>query len=136
MGKPAAREGDMHVCPLASPGAVPHVGGEIGSGSMTVLINGKPAATAGHSCACEGAVDFIITGSATVFINGKPAARLGDLCEHGGVVTAGSDSVFIGGRKFRYKGRSELSGVGVKKELTEQEKNRVIGQAMADGMED
>ncbi|WP_081146163.1 PAAR domain-containing protein [Niastella vici] len=132
MGKPAAREGDMHVCPLVPPGCAPHMGGEIGLGCVTVLINDKPAVTVGHTCACEGAVDLIITGSSTVFINGKPAARMGDECVHGGVITAGSTSVFIGGRKFRYKGEAEPGGVGVNAALTKEEKDRAIRRAIKD----
>lgn len=122
----------MHVCPLVPPGCAPHMGGEIGLGGATVLINAKPAATVGHSCACEGAVDLIITGSFTVFINGKPAARMGDECAHGGTITTGSASVFIGGRKFRYRGDAEPGGVVVYKELTKQETDSAISRAITD----
>ena len=45
MGKPAARIGDMHVCPFVDPGPKPHVGGPIvGPSVPTVLIGGQPAA--------------------------------------------------------------------------------------------
>ena len=44
MGKPAARIGDMHVCPKADPGPKPHVGGPVAGGSGNVLINGVSAA--------------------------------------------------------------------------------------------
>jgi uncharacterized Zn-binding protein involved in type VI secretion len=92
LGKPAARVGDAHGCPLVTPGTNdPHVGGPIiGPGCKTVLIEGKPAATAGDTCACKGAEDKIISGSTGVFIGGKPAARQGDPCAHGGIVIGGS----------------------------------------------
>ncbi|MEM9666295.1 MAG: PAAR domain-containing protein, partial [Bacteroidota bacterium] len=46
-GQPAARVGDMHVCPMVTPAPapVPHVGGPVVSpGAPTVLIGGVPAA--------------------------------------------------------------------------------------------
>src|SRR5690554_7654205 len=45
-GMPAATMGDMHVCPMVTPGVtpVPHVGGPlVGPVPPTVLIGGKPA---------------------------------------------------------------------------------------------
>ncbi|MEO9052216.1 MAG: PAAR domain-containing protein [Ginsengibacter sp.] len=99
MGKPAARIGDMHVCPLQTPGTppIPHVGGAIvGPGCATVLIGGMPAAVMGDMCTCVGPPDTIILGSAGVFIGGKPAARMGDQCAHGGVITVGLPTVLIG----------------------------------------
>jgi hypothetical protein len=69
MGQPAARVGDMHVCPMVT-GIVPHVGGPI-------LPPGCP----------------------TVLIGGQPAARLGDLTAHGGAVVMGFPMVLVGPRK-------------------------------------
>lgn len=105
MGKPAARIGDGHICPMVTPGTgTPHTGGPIiGPGCETVLIEGIPAATEGDVCACVGATDKITSGSTGVFIGGKPAARAGDKCEHGGLVIGGSGMVLIGesmGRNF------------------------------------
>lgn len=95
---PAARIGDMHVCPLVNPGPVPHVGGPIvGPGAPTVLIAGMPAAVMGDTCICTGPPDTIAKGSATVMIGGKPAARLGDTTAHGGSIVAGAPTVMIGG---------------------------------------
>ncbi len=54
-----------------------------------------------HVSVLEEGRDKIITGSASVYIGGKPAARLGDLCAHGGKVTIGSGTVFIGGDSIR-----------------------------------
>lgn len=96
MGKPAARIGDMHVCPMFE-GPKPHVGGPItGSGVATVLIGGVPAATMGDICACMGEPDTIVMGSSGVLIGGKPAARMGDQCSHGGSIIIGMPTVLIG----------------------------------------
>ncbi|MCW3105921.1 MAG: evpJ [Segetibacter sp.] len=99
MGKPAARIGDMHVCPMVTPGVppIPHVGGPIvGPGCPTVLIGGMPAAVMGDMCTCVGPPDTIILGSVGVMIGGKPAARMGDQCAHGGAITVGLPTVLIG----------------------------------------
>lgn len=99
MSKPAARVGDMHTCPMVTPGLppVPHVGGPIlPPGVPTVLIGGMPAAVLGDMCVCVGPPDSIIMGSTGVLIGGKPAARLGDNCAHGGIVTVGLPTVLIG----------------------------------------
>ena len=95
MGQPAARIGDMHVCPVASP--APHVGGPIlPAGEITVLIGGMPAARVGDMAACTGPPDSILVGSSTVFIGGMPAARLGDATAHGGSIILGEFTVLIG----------------------------------------
>ncbi len=99
MGKPAARVGDMHVCPMVTPGTppVPHVGGPImPPGIPTVLIGGMPAATMGNMCTCVGPPDSIIMGSMGVLIGGQPAARMGDSTAHGGSIVAGLPTVLIG----------------------------------------
>ncbi|MBN4055277.1 PAAR domain-containing protein, partial [bacterium AH-315-K03] len=96
MGKPAARLGDMHVCPKVEPGPVPHVGGPIAQGSPNVLIGGIPAARVGDMAVCIGPPDKVSAGSATVMINGKAAARMGDSCGHGGKIILGCPTVFIG----------------------------------------
>lgn len=96
MGKPAARIGDMHMCPMVT-GLVPHVGGPIfGPGVQTVLVGGMPAAVSGDMCACTGPPDTIVLGSTGVFIGGKPAARIGDQCAHGGKIVVGCLTVLIG----------------------------------------
>jgi len=68
-GLPAARMGDMHVCPMLT-GLVPHVGGPIAQGSTTVLIGGLPAARMGDLATCVGPVDTIALGCPTVLIGG------------------------------------------------------------------
>ena len=95
MGMPAARVGDMHVCPMVT-GVVPHVGGPIlPPGQPTVLIAGVPAARVGDMCVCVGPPDSIAMGSMKVMIGGKPAARMGDQTTHGGVIVVGAPTVMI-----------------------------------------
>ena len=100
MGQPAARVGDMHTCPMATPGTppVPHVGGPILPPGMPMVLIGKmPAAKMGDACVCVGPPDTIVKGSATVLIGNMPAARMGDLTAHGGTIAAGFPMVLIGG---------------------------------------
>ena len=96
MGQPAARVGDMHVCPMVT-GVVPHVGGPIlPPGGITVLIGGMPAARLGDMCTCVGPPDTILMGSVTVMIANQPAARMGDPTAHGGSIVLGLPTVLIG----------------------------------------
>jgi uncharacterized Zn-binding protein involved in type VI secretion len=95
MPQPAARVGDMHVCPLIN-GLVPHVGGPIlPPGAITVLIGGMPAARVGDMAVCVGPPDVVALGSFTVLISGQPAARMGDITAHGGVIVLGYPTVLI-----------------------------------------
>ena len=97
---PAARVGDMHVCPMQTPAVppIPHVGGPIlPPGCPTVLIGGQPAACMGDMATCVGPPDVIVKGSATVLIGGRPAARMGDNCAHGGTIVVGFPTDMIGG---------------------------------------
>lgn len=92
---PAARVGDMHVCPLVN-GTVPHVGGPVlPPGCPTVLIGGMPAARVGDMLTCSGPPDTIISGSPTILIGGMPAARMGDSTAHGGTIVTGCMTVII-----------------------------------------
>jgi uncharacterized Zn-binding protein involved in type VI secretion len=100
MSKPAARIGDMHLCPMVTPGTppVPHVGGPISApGGPTVMICSMISATVGSMCTCVGPPDSVALGSFTVMICGKPAARMGDMTAHGGSIAIGAPTVFIGG---------------------------------------
>ena len=92
---PAARNLDMHVCPLVT-GVVPHVGGPLIGTAATVLIGGMPAACAGDVATCVGPPDALVGGSATVMIAGRPAARMGDTTVHGGTILSGCRTVQIG----------------------------------------
>ncbi len=69
-GMPAARIGDMHVCPMMTPGVppIPHVGGPVSLGSTGVLIGGMPAARVGDMLVCVGPPDTIAMGCMTVLI--------------------------------------------------------------------
>jgi len=73
-GMPAARVGDLHICPLVEPGIppavppAPHIGGPIVMGSSTVIIGGMPAARLGDMAACKGPPDTIAMGCLTVLI--------------------------------------------------------------------
>lgn len=67
-GMPAWRAtSDLHTCPLAT-GTVPHVGGMVQMGSITVLINNFPAARQGDIITESGPPNMIAMGCATVLI--------------------------------------------------------------------
>jgi uncharacterized Zn-binding protein involved in type VI secretion len=96
MPMPAARLGDMHICPMVT-AVVPHVGGPIlAPGSPLVLIGGQPAARATDLVTCAGPPDMIAMGSPTVLVGGQPAARMLDPTAHGGVIMLGFPTVLIG----------------------------------------
>lgn len=96
MGMPAARVGDMHVCPMVT-GVVPHVGGPIlPPGCVTVLIQNMPAARVGDMATCVGPPDVIAMGSMTVMTGSMPQARLGDTTAHGGKIILGCFTVLVG----------------------------------------
>lgn len=68
-GKPAWRAtADFHTCPLFN-GPAPHVGGMVLMGSVTVLINGMPAARVGDMVMEAGGPNSIALGEMTVIIN-------------------------------------------------------------------
>lgn len=134
MGKPAARVGDAHECPMPDPvTGKPHGNGVIvGPGNGTVLIGGQPAAVSGDACTCIGAPNTITGGSTGVFIGGKPAARMDDGCLHGGVVTGGLESVLIGERVIR-KVSKKAKSLTIRKEWEEpslKEKEKLIEVAI------
>jgi len=94
---PAARVGDMHVCPMVT-GVVPHVGGPILPPCCPTVITGMmPQARIGDMCLCTGPPDVIAIASMTVIVGGQNAARMGDMTVHGGVIVMGFPSVMIGG---------------------------------------
>jgi uncharacterized Zn-binding protein involved in type VI secretion len=93
---PAARVGDMHVCPMVTV-LVPHVGGPIlPPGGLLTLIGSMPAARVTDMAVCAGPPDVIVLGSFTVLIGSMPAARLGDFTAHGGTIVMGFPTVLIG----------------------------------------
>jgi uncharacterized Zn-binding protein involved in type VI secretion len=87
-GMPAACVGDLHVCPMVTPGAppVPHAGGPISPGSTGVFIGGKPAARMGDMAVCAGPPSSIIMGCMTVLIGEAGGSGGGS----GGTGTAGA----------------------------------------------
>ena len=97
-GMPAARVGDMHVCPMLNPGTPPppHVGMPITMGSAGVLIGGMPAARVGDMAACAGPPDTIAMGCTTVLIgetgsgsaSGGAGGSGGTASAHAGAATA------------------------------------------------
>lgn len=97
---PAARQTDMHSCPMVTPGVppIPHVGGPItGPAVSNVLVGKLAAAVVGDMAVCVGPPDSIVKGSSTVFIGGRPAARVGDTTAHGGSIVLGCLNVIVGG---------------------------------------
>ncbi len=67
-GMPAWRTGvDFHACPLVT-GTVPHAGGMVAVGSMTVLINNFPAARQGDTIVETVPSNIILIGCTTVLI--------------------------------------------------------------------
>ncbi|MGH9326219.1 MAG: PAAR domain-containing protein [Terriglobia bacterium] len=69
-GMPAWRAtSDFHACPLVT-GVVPHVGGIVAVGSLTVLIDGLPAARMGDMVVEAGPPNAIAVGFPTVMIGG------------------------------------------------------------------
>lgn len=98
MPQPVARVGDMHVCPMVTPGLppVPHVGGPIlPPGGIPVLFGGQPVARVSDMCVCVGPPDVIAQGSFTVLVGGMPVARMGDMTAHGGTIAQGLPTVLI-----------------------------------------
>jgi uncharacterized Zn-binding protein involved in type VI secretion len=67
-GQPAWRAtSDMHTCPLVT-GVVPHVGGTVAVGSVTVLIGGLSAARQGDVIVEVGPPNSIAAGAPTVLV--------------------------------------------------------------------
>jgi uncharacterized Zn-binding protein involved in type VI secretion len=67
-GKPAWRgASDFHACPLLT-ALVPHVGGVVAIGSLTVLINNLPAVRQGDLIVEAGPPNSIALGELTVLI--------------------------------------------------------------------
>lgn len=71
-GQPAARMGDLHVCPMETPGTppIPHVGGPIlPPCSPTVLVGGQPQARIEDMALCVASPpDVIMMGCMTVIV--------------------------------------------------------------------
>ncbi|WP_295529396.1 PAAR domain-containing protein [Novosphingobium sp. Chol11] len=98
VGFPAARMGDMHVCPMVT-GVVPHVGGPVlPPCAVTVWTGKKPQARVGDMATCVGPPDVLVKGSGTVLVNNMMAVRMiMDQTAHGGMIVLGEFTVLIGG---------------------------------------
>jgi uncharacterized Zn-binding protein involved in type VI secretion len=81
---------------MVNPGPVPHVGGPVMSGELTVIIGGQPSARVGDKAVCVPAIDSIARGEPSVIIGNQDAARKGDLTVHGGKIQLGCPTVLIG----------------------------------------
>ncbi len=113
-GMPAARVGDMHTCPMVTPGVppIPHVGGPImPPGVVTVLIGGMPAACAGDMATCVGP-------PSTIAPPGCPTVLIGTGGGGGGGGGAGSGS---GGGGGQAESQTGTSGGGEGEEGNEEE---------------
>ena len=96
MFAPAARITDMHVCPMVTGLVPHVGGPILPPGHPMTLIAGIPAARLGDMAVCVGPPDVIVTGAFTCLVNGKPLARLGDSCAHGGKIVLGCMTVLVG----------------------------------------
>lgn len=99
MGFPGARIGDMHVCPMITPGLppIPHVGGPVlPPVAPTVLKGGMPAATVTSMCVCVGPPDSLVMGSPTTLVGGLPSGRVMSATAHGGMVVIGLPTALVG----------------------------------------
>jgi uncharacterized Zn-binding protein involved in type VI secretion len=97
---PTARLGDMHTCPMVTPGVppIPHVGGPILPPCFPTVMEGdQPDARILDLAQCVGPPDPIAQGSATVLVGGLPTARMLDPTSHGGVIMLGLPTVIVGG---------------------------------------
>ena len=148
-GMPAARVGDMHVCPMVTPGTppIPHVGGPVSPpGSPTVLIGGMPAARMGDMAICTGPPDSIMLGCMTVMIGeaGSGSASGGGAGSSGAAsaqvsaknAVAGSPEVSTKEKnwiefKIVDKAGNPVSGVDYK--LTDTEKKESFSKVKTDG---
>ncbi len=145
-GAPAARMGDMHTCPMQTPGTppIPHVGGPITLGSMTVMIAKKPAARVGDMCTCTGPPDSIAMGCNTVLIGDSSAGGGGAGSSGSGTGTEStSDSTeqqeehFISA-KVVDKGGKPISGVQYTLKDTDQQETQgtLTGQVKKTGVKE
>lgn len=91
-GRPQARVGDAHRCPLPGHGVT-----NLKTGCVTVLVNNQPAVRLGD-LTTHGAV--VAEGETSVLIGNMPSARIDDASNHGGVVIEGSPDVIVGSMSY------------------------------------
>lgn len=122
---PAARLGDMHVCPIPSHGTSP-----IASASPDTQINFLGAARVGDVCGC-GAV--ITTGFPSIIVDYRPLAYLGSPTSHGGTIISGSPDTFGG---FQFGGAATQAIVDFAKLGAVRPDGSVDDQLMAELLDD
>ena len=94
MSKPAARLGDMHVCPMVT-GVVPQSVGRARRWGRRSADRRHAGACMGDMAVCVGPPDTIVLGSFKVLANNKPIARMGDMTAHGGSIVLGCFTVLV-----------------------------------------
>jgi uncharacterized Zn-binding protein involved in type VI secretion len=87
----------MHVCPMVTVLVPHVGGPILPPCSVNVFTGSLPQARVTDMCVCVGPPDVIVKGSMTVLVNGLPAARMGDITAHGGTIAIGHPTVLIGG---------------------------------------
>ncbi|GMQ82694.1 MAG: hypothetical protein BMS9Abin05_2152 [Rhodothermia bacterium] len=148
-GMPAARVGDMHVCPMVTPGTppIPHVGMPIASpGAPTVLIGGMPAATVGSIAPCVGPPDSVMMGCPTVMLGagGAGSASGGGGGGGGGAAAHASAAAALFDNnesvtkeehwiEFEFVDKAGLPVSGIHYKLTDPDSNESEGVLRMDG---
>lgn len=101
VGVPHAHSHPPSLIPPAPPVPLPSIGALVGSGSVTVLIGGMPAARAGDigisvTCGSLAPPFEVFTGSSNVFIGGARAARVLDITKHCNPTSMGPFAIAMG----------------------------------------
>ena len=101
VGVPHAHAHPPSLIPPAPPVPLPSIGALLGSGAVTVLIGGMPAARAGDigisvTCGSLAPPFEVFTGSSNVFIGGARAARVLDITKHCNPTSMGPFAIAMG----------------------------------------
>jgi uncharacterized Zn-binding protein involved in type VI secretion len=101
VGIPHAHTHPPSLVPPAPPVPLPSLGVLVGSGAVTVLIGGMPAARAGDigialTCGSLAPPFEVFTGSSNVFIGGARAARTLDITKHCNPTSMGPFAIAMG----------------------------------------
>jgi RHS repeat-associated protein len=101
VGVPHAHTHPPSLIPPAPPVPLPSMGMLVGSGAVTVMIGGMPAARAGDigisvTCGSLAPPFEVFTGSSNVFIGGARAARVMDITKHCNPTSMGPFAIAMG----------------------------------------
>jgi RHS repeat-associated protein len=101
VGTPHTHVHPPSLVPPAPPIPLPSLGMLVGSGAVTVLVSGMPAARAGDvgigvTCGTLAPPFEVYTGSSNVFIGGARAARAGDITKHCNPSSMGPFAIAMG----------------------------------------